>query len=84
MGNPVNRLAGLLGLAMLGAIAYQLVLQQITLVAAGTRAAATLLAVIAVRRIGAFGMRALAGSMERQAATPQRRASDRTEEPANS
>lgn len=77
MGNPVSRITAVLGLIMMGVISYQVVLGQISLVEAGQRGAVTLLAVIAVRRIGNVGMRALAGSMERQAAAvPHRRASD--------
>lgn len=82
MANPVNRVTGILGLIMMGAISYQVVLGQITLVEAGQRGAVTLLAVIAVRRLGNLGMRALAGSMEREAATPLRRQSDMVEEAA--
>lgn len=82
MANPVNRVTGILGLIMMGAIAYQVVLGQITLVEAGQRGAITLLAVIVVRRLGNIGMSALAGSMEREAATPTRRQSDVIEEAA--
>ena len=64
----------------MGAISYQVVLGQITLVEAGQRGAVTLLAVILVRRLGNLGMSALAGSMEREAAIPMRRQSDVVEE----
>lgn len=79
MANPVSRITGFLGLLMLGAISYQLVAGQITLVAAGGRAAMTLLAVILVRRIGHFGMDVLAGAMEREAANHRRRRTDVTD-----
>ena len=80
MANPVNRVTGILGLIMMGAISYQVVLGQITLVEAGQRGAVTLLAVILVRRLGNLGMSALAGSMEREAATPMRRQTDLVDE----
>ena len=79
MANPVSRITGLLGLLMLGAISYQLVVGQVTLVAAGGRAAMTLAAVILVRRLGHFGMDVLAGAMEREAVNPQRRRTDVTD-----
>ncbi len=79
MANPVSRVTGALGLLMLGAIAYQLVIGQVTLVAAGGRAAMTLAAVILVRRLGRFGMDALAGAMEREAADHRRRSTDATD-----
>jgi hypothetical protein len=79
MVNPVSRITGILGLLMMGAIAYQVVAGQITLTEAGSRAGITLLAVIVVRKIGRLGMNALAGSMERQAAVPRRRATDEPE-----
>ena len=82
MANPVNRITGFLGLLMLGAISYQLVAGQITLVAAGGRAAMTLAAVVLVRRLGHFGMDVLAGAMEREAAHPQRRRTDVTDQTA--
>ena len=73
----------LLGLLMLGTIAYQTVLGQVTLAEAGTRAAITLLVVILIRRLGRFGMNALAVSMEREAAQPMsRRADDLEDQPA--
>ncbi len=74
--NPVNRITGVLGLLMMGAIAYQTVIGQVTLAEAGTRAAITLVVVIMIRRLGRFGMNALAVSMEREAAQPRRRVED--------
>ena len=82
MANPVSRITSLLGLIMLGAIAYQVVLGQITLMEAGQRSAVTLVAVMIVRRLGNFGMQALAGSMEREAATPARRQTDHSPDAA--
>ena len=81
MANPVNRVTGILGLIMIGVIAYQTTMGHVSLLAAGQRAAITMLAVIVVRRLGNFGMSALAGSMERQAAAaaPARRATDPVE-----
>jgi hypothetical protein len=79
MANPVSRITGVLGLLMLGAIAYQLVIGQVTMAAAGGRAAMTLAAVVVVRRLGRFGMDALAGAMEREAANHQRRSTDVTD-----
>ncbi|MCP3974768.1 MAG: hypothetical protein GY720_09770 [bacterium] len=77
MVNPVSRITGALGLLMMGAIAYQTVIGQVTLAEAGTRAAITLIVVMVVRRLGRVGMNALAVSMEREAAQPpQRRAQD--------
>lgn len=77
MVNPVSRITGVLGLLMMGAIAYQTVIGQVTLTEAGTRAAITLVIVILLRRLGRFGMNALAVSMEREASHPEhRRAED--------
>jgi len=79
MANPVSRITGGLGLLMLGAISYQLVIGQVTMAAAGGRAAMTLAAVVLVRRLGRFGMDALAGAMEREAADHRRRSTDVTD-----
>ena len=76
MVNPVSRITGVLGLLMMGAIAYQTVMGQVTLAEAGTRAAITLVVVMMVRWLGRVGMNALASSMEREAAQPLRRADD--------
>jgi len=81
MVNPVSRITGILGLMMMGAIAYQTVLGQITLMEAGNRAGITLVVVILVRRLGRFGMSVLAVSMEREAAQPRRRAEDLEDQP---
>ena len=77
-GNPINRLAALLGLVAVGLIAYGVVTGSLELVEAAKRAGLTLFAVIVVRAIGRVGLSALAGSMERASITesPQRRATD--------
>ena len=77
-GNPVNRLAALLGLFAVGVIAYGVVTGSLDLVDGATRAGMTLGAVIVVRMIGRMGLSALAGSMGRQsiAEEPLRRATD--------
>ena len=77
-GNPVNRLAALLGLFAVGVIAYGVVTGSLDLVDGATRAGMTLGAVIVVRMIGRMGLSALAGSRERQsiAEEPLRRATD--------
>ena len=76
MVNPLNRVTGILGLLMIGAIAYQVTTGALDLTDAASRAGFTLLAVIVVRRLGRFGMGLLADSMERQAITLQRRTDD--------
>ncbi|MDJ0496344.1 MAG: hypothetical protein QNJ75_06965 [Acidimicrobiia bacterium] len=77
-GNPINRLAALLGLVAVGLIAYGVVTGSLELVEAAKRAGLTLFAVIVVRAIGRVGLSALAGSMERAsiAEQPRRRATD--------
>ena len=77
-GNPINRLAALLGLVAVGLIPYGVVTGSLELVEAAKRAGLTLFAVIVVRAIGRVGLSALAGSMERAsiAEHPQRRATD--------
>lgn len=77
-GNPVNRLAALLGLVALTPIAYGVATGTLDMVDAAVRAGITLGAVVLVRIIGRIGLSALANSMDRQpvAATPQRRATD--------
>lgn len=83
-GNPINRLAALLGLAAVGVIAYGVATGSLDMVEAATRAGMTLIAVLVVRMIGRIGLSALAGSMDRQvvAETPLRRASDNESLPA--
>ena len=76
MRNPINRLVAILGLVMLGAIGYQVALGELALETAAIRAGVTLLAVVAVRRLGRIGMSLLADSMERQAPAPRRRVDD--------
>ena len=76
MANPLNRVTGILGLLMIGAIAYQVTTGALDLTDAATRAGLTLVAVIVVRRLGRFGMGLLADSMERQAIHMQRRSDD--------
>lgn len=76
-GNPINRLAALLGLVAIGLIAYGVASGELDLVDAATRAGMTFAAVMVVRVIGRIGLSALAGSMERQIAEqPKRRATD--------
>ncbi len=77
-GNPINRLAALLGLVAVGLIAYGVTTGSLDMLDAAARAGLTLAAVIAVRVLGRIGLTALAGSMERQSLTqhPQRRATD--------
>jgi len=77
-GNPINRLAALLGLVAVGLIAYGVVTGSLDMVDGAMRAGMTLVAVLVVRAIGRIGLSALAGSMERQslAERPQRRAAD--------
>lgn len=77
-GNPINRLAALLGLVALTPIAYGVAMGTLDMVDAAGRAGMTLGAVIVVRMVGRVGMTLLADSMERQsqAEVPQRRVSD--------
>jgi len=77
-GNPINRLAAVLGLVAVGLIAYGVVAGSLDMVDGAQRAGLTFLAVIVVRAIGRIGLSALAGSMERAsiAEQPQRRATD--------
>jgi hypothetical protein len=77
-GNPIDRLAALLGLAVLTPIAYGVAMGSLDMVDAAIRAGMTLGAVIVVRVIGRLGLSILANSMERQVVTeaPQRRATD--------
>jgi len=79
-GNPINRLAALLGLIAIGLIAYGVASGSLDLVDAAMRAGLTFLAVLVMRGIGRIGLSALAGSMERQIADhPKRRATDSPE-----
>ncbi len=77
-GNPINRMAALLGLVALTPIAYGVAMGSLDMVDAAIRAGITLGAVIVVRMIGRMGLSILANSMERQPVTevPQRRATD--------
>jgi len=77
-GNPINRLAALLGLVAVGLIAYGVATGSLDMVDGAMRAGMTFVAVLVVRAIGRIGLSALAGSMERQvvAQQPQRRATD--------
>lgn len=77
-GNPINRLAALLGLVALTPIAYGVATGTLDMVDAAVRAGITLGAVVLVRIIGRIGLSVLANSMDRQAVTttPQRRAAD--------
>ncbi|MGA9595154.1 MAG: hypothetical protein WBV06_03295 [Acidimicrobiia bacterium] len=76
-GNPINRLAAMLGLIAIGLIAYGVASGDLDIVDAAIRAGMTFGAVVVVRLIGRIGLSAMAGSMERQGAErPQRRAND--------
>lgn len=77
-GNPINRLAAMLGLVAVGVIAYGIAAGSLDMAEGATRAGMTLGAVLAVRMLGRIGLSALAGSMDRQVAAvvPQRRSSD--------
>lgn len=77
-GNPINRLAALLGLIALTPIAYGAAMGTLDMVDAAARAAITLGAVIAVRTVGRIGLSVLATSMDRQPVveSPQRRVTD--------
>jgi hypothetical protein len=77
-GNPINRLAAMLGLVAVGVIAYGIAAGSLDMVEGATRAGMTLGAVVVVRTLGRIGLSALAGSMDRQVAAvvPQRRSSD--------
>lgn len=83
-GNPINRLAALLGLIVLTPIAYGVATGSVDMVDAAARAGMTLGAVIVIRMVGRFGLSVLATSMERQvvAEVPQRRATDREGAPS--
>ncbi len=65
-GNPINRLAALLGLVALTPIAYGVATGTLDMVDAAVRAGITLVAVVLVRIIGRIGLSALANSMDRQ------------------
>ncbi len=80
-GNPINRLAALLGLIAIGLISYGVATGSLDVVDAAARAGMTFGAVIVVRMLGRIGLSALAGSMERQVIEqqPQRRATDPVE-----
>lgn len=77
-GNPINKLAALMGLGAVGLISYGVVTGSLDMVDGAMKALMTLGAVIVVRMVGRFGLSMLAGSMDRQvaAAAPQRRATD--------
>jgi hypothetical protein len=77
-GNPINRLAAVLGLVAVGLIAYGVVTGSLDMVEAAQRAGLTLFAVIVVRAMGRIGLSVLAGSMERAsiAEQPRRRSTD--------
>lgn len=65
MRNPLNRAVSMLGLMMIGAIAFQVTIGSLGLEDAAIRAAVTFGAVILLRRIGRFGVTMLAQSIER-------------------
>lgn len=73
----MNKLTGMFGLAVTGALAFLVMTNSLSLVDAASRAGITLLAVIVTRRIARRGMALLADSLERQPATASgRRQSD--------
>lgn len=67
MRNPFNRGVSILGLIMIGVIAFQVALGALALEDAAIRAGITFAAVVIIRRLGRFGVELLAESMERQA-----------------
>ena len=76
---PVRRLIATIGLIALAPIGYLLLTGELTMEAAGQRAAITLGAVIVASRIGGWAFNAMAASMEGPQVgqpVPQRRATD--------
>lgn len=67
MKNPLNKLTGLFGLAVTGALAYLVVTNSLSLEDAAIRAGVTFLAVLLTRRVARTGMAILADSLDRQA-----------------
>jgi hypothetical protein len=80
-GNPINRLAALLGLIVLTPVAYLTATGALDPVDAAIRAGITLAAVVVIRTLGRLGLSLLANSMDRQAVagSPRRRVTDHPE-----
>ena len=77
MSGPLGRFAAALGLIMMIPIGYQVETGGLGMRDAAIRAAVTLLAVVAVRKLAGLGIGAMADSMDRLAeTTPRRRATD--------
>ena len=78
MRNPIRRVFAFCGLLFLTPVAYQLYQGRITMMDAGMKAGATLLAVLLATRLALWGLDLMAGQMERAAARPalNRRAVD--------
>ena len=78
MRNPIKRVLAFCGLLFLTPVAYQLYQGRITMMDAGMKAGATLLAVLLATRLALWGLDLMAGQMERAAVRPalNRRAGD--------
>ena len=78
MRNPIRRVFAFCGLLFITPVAYQLYQGRITMMDAGMKAGATLLAVLFATRLALWGLELMAGQMERAAArpAPNRRAGD--------
>jgi hypothetical protein len=78
MRNPIKRVFAFCGLLFLAPVAYQLYQGRITMMDAGLKSGATLLAVLFATRIALWGLDLMAGQMER-ASRPamNRRVADR-------
>ncbi len=70
MRNPIRRVFAFCGLLFLTPVAYQLYQGRITMMDAGMKAGATLLAVLLATRLALWGLDLMAGQMERAAARP--------------
>lgn len=70
----MRRVAAILGLILLAPVAYLLVMGELTMVEAATRAEFVFGAVVAVVYVGRIGLEMVARSVE--ATVPKRRASD--------
>ena len=70
MRNPIKRVFAFCGLLFLTPVAYQLYQGRITMMDAGMKAGATLLAVLLATRLALWGLDLMAGQMERAAARP--------------
>ena len=70
MRNPIKRALAFCGLLFLTPVAYQLYQGKITMLDAGMKAGATLLAVLFATRLALWGLDLMAGQLERAAARP--------------